>query len=86
MLAVSLRYYRQQHALDGLVAELAVTRTKAQRVRAALDKLESERAHLPHLRAQKNGPGVSDIWEEVTRILPAHSWLTEMRLAALPGS
>jgi general secretion pathway protein L len=86
ILAVSLRYYRQQQALAGLAAELAVTRTKAQRVRAALDKLESERASLLRLRAQKNGPGVLDVWEEVTRVLPAHSWLTEMRLSGPPGS
>ena len=85
-LAVGLRYQRQQQALDGLAAELSVTRVKAQRVRAALDQLESERSGLLRLRAQKNGPGVLDVWEEVTRVLPAHSWLTEMRLSGLPGS
>jgi general secretion pathway protein L len=85
-LAGGLKYQRQQRVLDGLAVELAATRAKAQRVRAALDKLESERASFLRLRAQKNGPGVLEVWEEVTRVLPSHSWLTEMRLTGLPGS
>jgi general secretion pathway protein L len=85
-LAGGLKYQRQQRVLDGLAVELAATRATAQRVRTAVDKLESERAGFLRLRAQKNGPGVLEVWEEVTRVLPSHSWLTEMRLAGLPGS
>ena len=61
-------------------------RVKAQRVRAMLDKLEAERAGVMRLRSQKNAPGVLDAWEEVTRVLPSHSWLTELRLTDLPGA
>jgi general secretion pathway protein L len=86
MLAAGLKYQRQQRVLDDLAVELTATRAKAQRVRAALDKLESERASFVRLHAQKNSPGVLEVWEEVTRVLPSHSWLTEMRLAGIPGS
>jgi general secretion pathway protein L len=84
--AIGLRYHRQQQILDGLALELTATRAKAQRVRIALDRLEGERASVLRVRAQKGGPGILDIWEEVTRVLPSDSWLTDMRLSGLPGS
>lgn len=81
-LAAGLRYHHQQRALDFLAIELSATRAKAQRVRSALDKLEAERASVLRVRSHKrDGPSYLDIWEEVTRTLPSHSWLTELRLS-----
>jgi general secretion pathway protein L len=76
------KYWRQQMLLDDLDARIATTRAKAQQVRAAVDKLEQKQSVVLRLRAQKSDlPGLLDIWEEATRVLPSHSWLTELRLA-----
>ena len=37
---------------------------------------------IVRVRSQKrDGSGLLDVWEEVSRILPLDSWLTELRLA-----
>lgn len=79
------KYVRQQAVLDDLAVQLAAARPRAQQVRAAIDRLEQKQAVLFRLRAQKaDRPGLLDAWEEATRILPAHSWLTELRLSETP--
>jgi general secretion pathway protein L len=85
-LAVGLKYHKQQQALDALAVELSAARAKAQRISAAKNKLEAERAGLLRLRANKQAPNLLDAWEEISRVLPVHSWLTELRLSDLPGS
>ena len=86
LLAVGLKYRAQQQTLAALAVELKVARAKAQRVRTVMDQLQAERAALLKLRASKQAPNLLDIWEEVTRVLPSHAWLTEMRLSELsPG-
>ena len=85
VIAGGVKYNRQQTVLDGLQARIAVARAKAQEVRAAIDKLQQKQTALLGLRSKKAaGPGLLDIWEEVTRLLPAHSWLTELRLFERP--
>jgi general secretion pathway protein L len=80
--AGGLTYWRQQSAMDDLVSQIAAVRQKAQQVRAAIDKLDQKQAGLIHLRSQKREtPSLLQVWEEATRILPAHSWLTELRLS-----
>jgi general secretion pathway protein L len=82
LLAAGLTYWRQGVALDDLDAQVAGARAKAQHVRNAIDKLEKKQAVLLRLRAHKaDQPGLLDAWEEATRILPSHSWLTELRLS-----
>jgi general secretion pathway protein L len=82
LVAGGLTYWRQGTALDDLDAQLAGARAKAQQVRNAIDKLEKKQAVLLRLRAHKaDQPGLLDAWEEATRILPSHSWLTELRLS-----
>jgi general secretion pathway protein L len=78
------KYWRQQQILDMLNAELTTARGQAQRVRAAMDKLDQMQSAIVRLRRQKrDAPGLLDVWEEVSKILPAHSWLTELRLAEI---
>src|SRR5262249_58863455 len=61
--------------------QVAYARAKAQQVRAAIDGLEQKRATLLRLRTRKEEkPTLLDAWEEATRVLPSHSWLTELRL------
>ncbi|MGA2125111.1 MAG: PilN domain-containing protein [Xanthobacteraceae bacterium] len=86
LLAAGADYYRQQSMLDALDAKIATARVKAQQVRAAIDGIEQSHAVLVKLRARKaDAPGLLDIWEEATQILPAHSWLTELRISQAPG-
>jgi general secretion pathway protein L len=78
------KYWRQQKALDTLSAELTTARGHAQQVRAAMDKLDQKQSAIVRLRLQKrDAPGLLDVWEEVSKILPANSWLTELRLAEI---
>jgi general secretion pathway protein L len=82
-----LAYTRQQSVLETLAAETTVARAKAQSVRAAMDKLDNEWASVAQVRSRKRDtPGVLDVWDEVTRVLPSHSWLTELRVSGAPGS
>jgi general secretion pathway protein L len=86
ILALGSKYWRQEVALAGIATELAAVKHEAQRVRAMMDRLEGERADLLRLRSGKRDmPGFLDVWEELTRLLPSHSWLTELRMSEGPG-
>jgi len=82
LLAAGLTYWRQGAVLDELEPQVAAARVKAQQVRTAIDKLEQRQATLLRLRTRKaDEPGLLEAWEEATRVLPSHSWLTELRLS-----
>ena len=50
-----------------------------------MEKIEKNRSTLARIRLQKSEmPGLLDVWEETTRVLPSHSWLTELRLTEVP--
>ncbi|WP_334502557.1 PilN domain-containing protein [Bradyrhizobium sp. AZCC 1678] len=86
LLSGSLKYLNQQAALDRLGDEIAATSKKAQHVRALVDQLHEKRNALVRLRLQRSeAPGLIDLWEETTRVMPSHSWLTEFRLAEISG-
>jgi general secretion pathway protein L len=73
--------------LEALAAETAIARAKAQSVRAAMDKLDIEWASVAQVRSRKRDiPGVLDVWDEITRVLPSHSWLTELRISGAPSA
>jgi len=82
--AISAKYHRQQLLLDSLQAEVASATAKAKSVKTAIDKLQQELAILLRLRSRRSEPGLLDLWEEATRILPAHTWLSELRLSESP--
>jgi general secretion pathway protein L len=85
LLAVSMESRRQQAVLDEIAAQLTTARAQAQAVRTTLEKAQQERTVVDQLRARKwAAPGILDIWEELSRVLPAHSWLTEIRIAESP--
>lgn len=86
-LAITLlgaRHHRQQLLFDSLAAEVGIAGPKAKAVRAAVDKLQQDQARLVGLRSSRGEPGLLDIWEEATQILPSHSWLAELRLNETP--
>jgi general secretion pathway protein L len=77
-----LKYAQQESKLDDLKVQIATVKLKAASVRTAVERLEQKQAMLRRLRLQKSQqPGLLDIWEEITRILPVHSWLIELRLS-----
>jgi general secretion pathway protein L len=84
--ACGLKYWSQQTALDRLDAEIATMSKKAQQVRGLVDQLQEKKVALLRVRIQRNDvPRLIDIWHEVTRILPSHSWLTEFKVAEVAG-
>jgi general secretion pathway protein L len=86
LLAGSLKYWNQQTAIDRLDVQIATTSSKAQQVRALVDQLQEKKNALLRLRLQRSEtPGLIDLWEETTRVLPSHSWLTEFRLVETVG-
>jgi general secretion pathway protein L len=81
-LAAMLEGQRRQAVLDDLGEQLTEARAQAQQVRAALDKAQQERYALDRLRARKwEAANTLDIWEELSRVLPDHSWASELRLS-----
>jgi general secretion pathway protein L len=81
LLAGGLCYWRQEVILDDLGPQIAKVRQQAQEVRDAFGKLEHRRNSVGYILAKKReGPALLDIWDEVTRLLPADSWLTELRM------
>jgi len=81
LLAGGLKYWNQQTALDRIDMEIAATSKKAQHVRTLVDQLREQNNALLRLRLQRSvAPRLIDLWEEATRVLPSHSWLTEFRL------
>jgi general secretion pathway protein L len=84
VIACAHKYWRQQRILDNLSTELTAARAEAQQVRTALDKLDRKQAAIVRVRSQKrDAPGLLEAWEEVSRILPLDSWLTELRLSEI---
>jgi general secretion pathway protein L len=74
-------YWRQQSALDAFGPQIAKTRQRAQEVRDAFTKLEHRQNSFSHLLARKrHTPALLDIWDEVTRLVPSDSWLTELHV------
>ena len=82
--AAGLRYHSQQVALESFDARIRAVKERAQKVRAVLDAAEQKQNALMQLRSRRQSPGLVDILEETTHILPTHSWLVELRLSDVP--
>jgi general secretion pathway protein L len=77
-----LKYWRQQSLIDRLAGEVGAARSKAQQVRSMINGLEAKQSVLLQLRSQKGGtPGLLEVLEEASRILPKHSWLSDLQLS-----
>jgi general secretion pathway protein L len=84
VVACAHKYWRQQRILEDLSIELTTAKAQAQQVRTALDRLEQKQAAIVHVRLQKRDTqGLLEVWEEVSKVLPANSWLTELRLSEI---
>lgn len=68
--------------IDNLEGQIFATKQKAEQVRVLVNQLEKKQSVLVYLRLYKSGtPGLIDLWNETTRILPPHTWVTEFRLS-----
>ncbi len=86
LMAGGLKYWNQQTAIDQLDKRIAAVSGKARQVRLLVDQLQEKKAALLRLRLQRSErPGLIDLWQEMTRVLPSHSWLTEFRLVETAG-
>jgi len=82
LLAGGLRYWRQQQSIDRLDTAIAAVDGKAKQVRALIEELREKKNALVQLRLRRSEqPGLIDLWEETTKVLPSHSWLTEFRVS-----
>jgi general secretion pathway protein L len=80
--AGGFKYWRQQSVIDRLLDQVAVAKSKAQQVRSVIDSLEVKQGVLLQLRSQKSGtPGLLEVLEEISRVLPPHSWLSQLQLS-----
>jgi general secretion pathway protein L len=81
LIAGGIDYWRQQSALDALGPQIAEMRPRAQEVRDAFAQLQHRQSSFGHLLARKQrAPALLDIWDEVTRLVPDDSWLTELHV------
>jgi general secretion pathway protein L len=81
---LGFRYYRQQDILDDLHSEITGATAKAKKVLSTIEKLQQEQAIILSVRGKRDEPGLLDLWEEATRALPTHTWLSELRLSETP--
>jgi general secretion pathway protein L len=83
--ATAVKYQNQQAIIDNNDSRIATARARAQKVRSEFDRLQERQNVLMRLRSQRRDvPALLDLWEEATRLLPAHSWLTELRITEVP--
>jgi general secretion pathway protein L len=83
--ATAVKYQNQQTIIDNNDSRIATARARAQKVRSEFDRLQERQNVLLRLRSQRRDvPALLDLWEEATRLLPAHSWLTELRITEVP--
>lgn len=81
VIASGLTYWRQQTTLDELNRQIGLVKVKALEVRATADRLQEKQNILARLRIRRGeAPGLLELWEEITRVLPSHTWLNELKL------
>jgi general secretion pathway protein L len=78
---VAATWWRRQSMIEELTSHLPAVQTKAEAVRRLIDGAAKTRTSIQALLDRKTAPSASDLWEEMSRLLPDDSWLTEFRLA-----
>jgi general secretion pathway protein L len=80
-----LKYQNQEAVIEANDGRIAAARVRAQKVRSEFDRLQEKQNVLVRLRSRRHEvPGLLDLWEEATRLLPGDSWLTELRITEVP--
>lgn len=80
--SLCVRYSHQNSQFSHLEDKIARTKAKAQNVRLKMDQLNQHETILSQLRAQRfEIPRFVAVWDEISSLLPAHTWLTEIRVS-----
>lgn len=75
------RYWKQQDVMDELAVRVSEARLTALRVRQLGANVREKEEIVGALRNISEGsPRLVEVWNELTKVLPAHTWLTELRL------
>jgi general secretion pathway protein L len=83
--AAMLKYQKQEAVIEVNDGRIAAARVRAQKVHSEFDRIQEKQNVLVRLRSQRRDvPGLLDLWEEATRLLPGDSWLTELRITEAP--
>ena len=80
-IGVGATLWRQSTINDELDSRITDMTVRATRVRQIVDKASAESRLLTVLRSARREPLFADVWEEIARILPDNTFLTEMRLS-----
>ncbi len=76
-----LKIHRQQQALDQLRQDVSVAQRKAVSARKKRDSIGKFASNISGLyRKKAEHVSILKLWEELTRVLPDTSWVTEVRL------
>ncbi len=72
---------RQLRTLSDLQQEIAAYREKVDSIRMERERADLEISGAERLKAAKIASvSLTEVWEEVSRILPEHAWITSLRL------
>lgn len=79
--AMGGKIWRQQQQTQDLDDALAQTRRDLEAARARAEGVKRRRAAAIEFSALRARPGLLEIWEEASRLLPADAWLGELHLS-----
>jgi general secretion pathway protein L len=76
-----LTWWEHRHARNAVEAQIVTASAKAAAIRATVDNAQKESRHLSAMRLQKQlRPGFIEIWEELSRLLPDGTWVSELNM------
>jgi general secretion pathway protein L len=78
-LDAALFWWRQEHTITAIEAEIDLVRERALAVRGIEQEIARIRSALVTLEKQRASLSSVDVWQETSRILPDHSWVTDWR-------
>jgi len=78
-LDATLFWRRQEHTITAIEAEIDLVRERALAVRGIEQEITRIRSALVTLENQRASLSSVDVWQETSRVLPDHSWVTDWR-------
>jgi general secretion pathway protein L len=81
-LDAALFWWRQERTITAIEAQTAVVREQARVVHGLEQEIARIRSALRTLEKQRTSLSTADLWREMSRLLPDHSWATEWRFRA----
>jgi general secretion pathway protein L len=77
----SVYFWQHEQAINALSAEIATATKQAQAVRRTASEADGAFGQAQRLRLRKvDGPSITAVWDDITKILPDDAWLTDLRI------